>query len=178
MKSLIVLLLLATSLHAADPVTNAVPEITSKVTDIRGTNGRPDTRLETVYRGEAKILTILSLRNSQGAMVVSARAYFVAGRLAMIEGDENADGIFESVEVHNPNTDDFEMFIRQPDGSVKPLSTQTVEARKKQRAAVDHFGQKLLEKKTPPTDEEAQLLLQEARKEIQDAEKEKKHGEK
>jgi hypothetical protein len=62
----------------------------------------------------------------------------------MIESDENGDGFFESVAVFDPVTDDFEMFTRQADGSVKPVSTEALEAIKKKKVAADESLGKLL----------------------------------
>jgi hypothetical protein len=177
MKPLVVLVLLCTSLFGAEPLTNATPDILSKGRDILGRDGQPDMHIETVYRGKTKVLSVWSQRNKQGAMVVSARGYYAEGELAMVEEDTNGDGILDRVAVYDTRTGAVEMFERQPDGSVKPVSTKTLEATKKQIWAVNEAGRKLAQGNRPPTEEEIDGLLQEARRKIADAEKEK-HGEK
>jgi hypothetical protein len=146
MKSLIFLILLCATVYGADRTTNSAPEITTKVTDIPGKGGKPDTRIETMSRGKTKVLMTMSRRNASGAMVVTTRCCLVAGKVVMAESDEHGDGVFRLVTVFNPsNPDDFEMFTRQPDGSLKPMSTEAVNAAKKKTAVADESLRKLLE---------------------------------
>jgi len=145
MKTLAILILFCTSLYGADTTTtNIVGDITTKTSERSGKDGKPDVRIETVYRGKTKVLQILSRRNKQGALAVVSRSYLIDGKLHMIESDENGDGFFESVAVFDPVTDDFEMFTRQVDGSVKPVSTEALEAIKKKKVAADESLGKLL----------------------------------
>jgi hypothetical protein len=95
----------------------------------------------------------------------------------MAESDENGDGIFESVTVFDPATDDFEMFIRQPDGSVEPISTQTLEATKKQFAVADESVKRLFQKPIM-SDRELSNLVEESQQKIESLEKEKKDDKK
>jgi len=178
MKTLAILILFCTSSYGADITitTNNTSDITTKTSERRDRDGKPDLRVETVYRGKTKVLRVMSHRNSQGVMAVT-RMYLVGGKCAMAETDEDGDGTFESVTVFDPGTDDFEIFRRQPDGSVKPASTQTVEATKKQKAVVDESMNKLLQRPNM-SDKELSDLLQENRQKISDIEKEKKDDKK
>jgi hypothetical protein len=149
MKSLIVLILLCTSVYGADSSTSRASDLATKVTDFPGKDGKPDTRIETVYRGKAKVLMTMSRRNASGTMVVTTRCCLVGGKLALAESDEAGDGVFKLVTVFNPdNPDDFEMFARQPDGSLKPLSTEAINALKKKKATADESLSKLLEQES------------------------------
>jgi hypothetical protein len=116
---------------------------------------------------------IMSRRNKQGGMAVYDRNYLVDGKMVMGETDKDGDGFFESVTVFNPVTDNFEMFTRQPDGSVKPISTQTLNVTKKQNAVVAETMNNLFQK-TNMSDEELGDLLEKTRQKVQDLGKEKK----
>ena len=145
MKTLLVLILFCTSLYGAvTTTTNNVGDITTKITERLGEAGKPDFRFETVYRGKTIVLQILSRRNKQGAMAIVSRGYFVDGKHHMDETDEDGDGFFESITVINPVTGDFEKFTRLADGSVKPMSTEALEAIMKKLEVADELLRKLL----------------------------------
>ena len=55
----------------------------------------------------------------------------------MAESDEDGDGSLESITVFRPDTDDFEMFTRQADGTVRPVSTQKLDSIKRQEAVAE-----------------------------------------
>jgi len=65
----------------------------------------------------------------------------------------------------------MEVFTRQPDGSVKPVSTQALQAYQKQNAAISEFWDKAFDK----TFDEKKLpdLIRETQKKIQEAEHQK-----
>ncbi|HVU07814.1 MAG TPA: hypothetical protein VHG89_04640 [Verrucomicrobiae bacterium] len=141
MKSLIILILSFTlSVFAED-----ASDITTKVFEKHDKDGKVNLRMETVYRGKTKILMVVSRLNKQGQLVVTSRSYLVGGNLVMTESDENRDGFFETVAVYDSRTDDMEEFIRQPDGSVKPVSTQTLQTYKKQNEAMTKFWRDTLQ---------------------------------
>ena len=145
MKTLAILILFSTSLYGADiATTNVVGDITTKISERSGQDGKADLRVETIYRGKSKVLQILSRRNKQGALTVVSRSYLVDGKLHMVESDDDGDSFFESVAVFDPVTDNFEMFTRQADGSVKPVSTEAIKEIKKKKVAVDESLGKLL----------------------------------
>ena len=168
MRALLILLLfVAVRGLAAD-----TSDITNRVFERHGTNdGRVDYRVEYVYRGKTKVLMVRSRRNRQGSLAVTSRGYLVGGDLVMTESDEDGDGVFETIAVYRPGTRDMEVFTRQPDGSVKPVSTQTLQAYKKQNAAISEFWDKAFDKKF----DEKKLpdLIRETQKKIQDAEHQK-----
>ena len=165
MKTLAVLILFCVSLVYAEDT-----NITSKVFEKKEQNGEIILRMETTYRGKEKVLMIMSRRNKQGRLAVTSRSYLVCGNLVMTESDEDRDGTFETIAAYSPGTDEIEVFIRQPDGTVKPVSTKTLEAYKKQQAALPEFFNKY---QTNMSNEEFDKLFQETQKKIQDAEKEK-----
>jgi hypothetical protein len=147
-------------------------DITNRVVERHGTNdGRVDYRVEYVYRGKSKVLAVMSRRNMQGLLAVTSRSYLVGGDLVMTESDEDGDGVFETIAVYRPGTDDMEVFTRQPDGSIRPVSTQTLQAYKKQNAAISEFWDKAFDKKF----DEKKLpdLIRETQKKIQEAEHQK-----
>ena len=173
MKTFIILFLFCASVYGADTTTtNVVGDITTKVAERTTPDGKPEFRVETVYRGKAKILQILSRPNKQGTLAVVSRSYLVDGDLVMSESDEDGNGVFTHIALYHPGTTDFEMFRRQPDGSVKPVSTQAIEATKKQVAVVNESMRELIEKKDV-TDQEISNSLQQTRQKVQDLEKEK-----
>ena len=148
MRTFIILTLLCASAYGADTVTtNIVGDITTKISERSAADGKPELRIETIYRGKTKVLRITSHRDKQGKLVVVSRSYFVNGRLEMVESDDNGDGFFESVAVFNPASGDFEMFIRQADGSVKPMPTEDLDVIKKKKAAADEALEKMLHEK-------------------------------
>ncbi|MBI2927642.1 MAG: hypothetical protein HYY24_18255 [Verrucomicrobia bacterium] len=170
MKTIAILMLFCASLYGADTSTNRTSDITSKVTERERDGGKTHLRWETVSRGKTPILRVL--QTTRGGITKTSRSYEVDGKLVMIESDENGDGRFESVTLFRPGTDEMEMFTRQSDGSVKPASTKILEATKKQLATVDDMATMLFQKEDL-TDEQIGDLIQETRKKIQDAEREK-----
>jgi hypothetical protein len=173
MKMLIMLILSCASLFGADitTTTNNVGDITTKISERTAADGKPTVRIETLYRGKAKVFQIVSHCNKQGTLAVVSRAYFVSGKLHMVESDDDGDGFFESVMVFDPTTGSFEMFTRQADGSVNPVSTQKLDAIKREKAMADESMEKL---KPDMTDRELGDLLETNRLKIEAIKNEKK----
>ena len=172
MRTLFVVILFCVSLAYGEDT-----NITSKVFEKRDKDGKVSFRMETVYRGKIIVMATISRPNKDGVLAVSGRSYLVDGDLVMTEADDDRDGTFETIAVYRPGTQDMEIFSRQPDGSVKPVSTQTLEAWKKQNAAVPEFMDTIFTR-TNLTDAEFQKLVRDTQKKIQDAEKEKKENKK
>ena len=150
--------------------------ITNKVTEIdRDKDGKIDVRIETFYRGKTKVMMIISRRNQQGAMAVISRSYLADGKLVMVESNEDGDGTFESITVFRSDADSFEMFTRQPDGTVKPVSTQKLDSIKRQKAVADASMRELFAG-PEKTDKEIGDLLEKNRQKIEAIKKEKKDG--
>jgi hypothetical protein len=150
--------------------------ITNKVTEIDcDKDGKIDVRIETVYRGKMKVMMIMSRQNQQGVMAVTTRSYLAGGKLVMVESDEDGDGVFESATVFEPGTDRFEMFTRQPDGTVKPVSTQKLDSIRRQKAVADASMSELFDK-PEMADKEIGDLLEKNRQKIEAIKKEKKDG--
>ena len=168
MKTLIAfLLLLAVTAYADDS-----PGITNKVTEIdRDKDGKIDVRIETVYRGKTKVMMIMSRRNQQGVMAVT-RSYLADGKLVMAESDEDGDGSFESITVFRPDADSFEMFTRQSDGTVKPVSTQKLDSIRRQVAVADDSLRELFDA-PEKTEKEIEDLLERNRQKIEAIKEEK-----
>jgi len=146
-------------------------DITTRISEIDGDkDGKAEIRSERVFRGKDEILQTLRSTNKQG-VVTTSRLYCVGGDLIMIESDQDGDGFFEQFVIYQPAKKDLEVFIRQRDGTVKPATTQTRDAHKKQDAAITEFWEKSFQEKkddADPTD-----LIREMRKKVSDAEKEK-----
>ena len=85
--------------------------------------------------------------NSQGELAISARSYLAGGDLVMTESDEHKSGRFDTIAVYHPGTNEMEVFIRLPDGSVKPASAQVVQAYKKRNAEISEFIDKVFDDK-------------------------------
>jgi hypothetical protein len=150
--------------------------ITNKVTEVDlDEDGKMDVRIETLYRGKTKVMMIMSRRNQEGVMAVTARSYLADGKLVMVESDEDGDGTLESVTVFEPDTDRFEMFTRQPDGAVKPVSTQKLDFIKRQKTVADACMKELFET-SEMTDKEIGDLLEKHRQRIEAIKKEQKDG--
>ncbi|HWN94273.1 MAG TPA: hypothetical protein VNT99_04520 [Methylomirabilota bacterium] len=173
MKALVIILLvLATGCHAQD--TNG---ITSKVFERDSDkDGKPELRVETVYRDGTKVMLIWSKPDAQGVLRVSSRSYFAGGDMVSTESDEDRDGFFETIAVYRAGTTDMEVFIRQQHGLVIPASGQTLAAYKKQNAAIVDFFDKAFESGTGT--DKAMELMDEAQRKIQAAEKEIADGKK
>jgi hypothetical protein len=173
MKTLAILIFLCAPLYGADAITtNIVGDMTTTGSERSGRDGKPYLRIQTVHRGNTRVFQTTSGRNQQGTMLVVSRSYFTNGKLLTAESDEKADGFFECVAVFDPSTDDFEVFTRQPDGSVKPVSTQTLQVSKKQNAPVSEFFSRALQEKRL-SDEKFEELFRQTRERILDAEQEK-----
>jgi hypothetical protein len=156
--------------------TNDSTDITTRVFE-RDTDkdGKPDYRMETFYRGEKKVMMIISRVNASGVMAVEARSYLVAGNLVLTEGDEDGDGMFESIMAIDPKTKDIEMFVRQADGSVRLASSRVVEAHKKMFGAVAEFFDELSNTNATPAsldDDTIEQRIRATQQKIQDAQRE------
>ena len=153
------------SAESSEDVSNS---IRTKVSEFdHDKDGIPDSRFETFYRGDAKVLMVYSRVSTNGAMRVSARTYLVNGEIVFSEGDDGGDGIFETCIVTHPDTGDLEDFTRAAEGDVRPASTRTVNAYRKQMSAVAEFFHEM------PTMDEFDEKFHAAKQKIDDAEMEK-----
>lgn len=174
MKTLTVLILSCVALRGANIVntTNVVGDMSTRSSERLGKNGKPDLRIESVYRGKVKVMQTISHRNRDGALAVILRSYLADGKLLAVESDDDEDGTLETVTVFDPDNHHFEMFSRQPDGMVKPVSTRKLNSLKKQKAVADESLRKLLE--TPKIgDKELRALLEQNRQKIKAIKQEK-----
>ena len=173
MRTIALLFLLCASAYGDTITTNVVDDITTKVSEFKSSKDGKTERIERVFRGKTEILQTWSRCNKQGVMVPTARSYLIGGDLVMIESDDDGDGVFKNISLYRPGTDDLEMFRREADGSVKPVSTQTLEATKKQEALIDEFNKKLFDKKGA-SEQDIGERLQKMQQKYLDLEKEKK----
>ena len=172
MKTTAILFLLCACVCGADTTTtNIVGDITTKITERTAKDGKLNRRVEQVFRGDQRIMVSLSKPDTQGVLAVRSRSYYAGRDLVTIESDEDGDGFFESLAVYHPGTEDMEAFTRQRDGSVRPVSTQTLRAFKKQNAALSEFWDKAFDKDSDT--EKVGELMRETQQKIRAAAKEK-----
>ena len=164
----IILLFVAVGCYADD-----TSDITSKVFEKTNTDGTVSFRMVTTYRGKEKVMMETFRPNAQGVLIIRSRSYLAGGDLVMTESDEHKSGRFDTIAVYRSGTDDMEIFTREADGSVKPVSTRTLSAYKQQTAAASDFFSEL---PTNASDAEISEQLQKTRQKIQNAEKQKTDG--
>lgn len=147
-------------------------DITRKIFERdRDKDGKPDFRVESVFRDGQQVMVIWSNPNTQGVWLVSSKAYYAGGVIVAVESDDNQDGFFERLAVYRSGTEGMEVFTRQRDGSVQPVSAQSLRAFKKEAAAISEFWDKALSKDADPDKLEDTILK--TQKQLRDAEKEK-----
>ena len=145
-------------------------DTTNKVNERRNPDGTLRWRIETTSRGKTPILRVH--QTFKAGKTTTTRSYMVGGEMVMMEADEDGDSLFETTIVYHPPKSDMEVFTRERDGSVSPVSAQTLAAYKKQHAAITELWDKAFDK-----DMDADKFIdrmQETQRKIRDAEKEKK----
>ena len=116
--------------------------------------------------------------DAKGKLVINSRTYRVGGDLVMMECDNHKSGMLDTIVVHNPGTGDMEVFTRQADGSVKPVSTRELLAHKQMDATVADVVRTLNDTNTTAAQQdqkvqEIQRKAKDALQQLQDAEKQK-----
>jgi hypothetical protein len=169
MRLLAIFLLSVTAIcHAQD-----TSDITRKVFERdRDKDGKPDFRVESVFRGKERVMVVWSKPNTQGVWSVTSRAYYAGGDMVAVESDEDGGGFFEQLATYRSGTEDMEVFTRQRNGTVQPISAQTLAAFKKQNAAISEFWDKAFSKDADP--DKIEDTIRETQKKVRDAEKEKR----
>lgn len=163
MKTLITFLLFCALGVAAQDTTN-------KVIEKRNPDGTLRWRTETTLRGKTPILRVH--QKFIAGKTTTTRSYMVGGEMVMMEADEDGDGLFETTIVYQPSKKDMEVFTRERDGTPRPVSAQTLEAYKKQHAAIAELFEHALDK-----DMNADKFIdrmKDTQRKIRDAEREKK----
>lgn len=167
MRLLTILLLLVAFTGSAQDT-----NITRKVFEYdRDKDGKPDFRVESLFRGKERVMVVWSKPNTQGVWSVTSRAYYTGGDMVAVESDEDGDGFFEQLATYRSGTEDMEVFTRQRDGTVQPVSAQTLAAFKKQNAAIKEFWDRFWDRTDSDKLEDS---IQETQKKFRDAEKEKR----
>lgn len=147
-------------------------DITTKVFEPdRNKDGKPDLRVETVFRGKELVMVEWSKPNAEGGWSVTSRAFHAGGDMVAVEADEDGDGFLETLAVFRPGTEVMEVFVRQSDGKVQPVGAEALAAFRKQNAAISEFVQKAFDKDADPA--KFGDWVREAQQKIRDAQTEK-----
>lgn len=117
-------------------------------------DGKNVIRVETTYRGNTKVMVTTFRPNKKGVMALYSRTYFANGKATMVEEDDDGDGTLSHFAVFGQSKDDVEMFKRESDGTVKPVSSQALDTLKRQRAVMENLLQSALEEKKHLLEEE------------------------
>lgn len=97
-----------------------------------------DFSMKKTYRGEQRILAEMTNRGKK------ARLYILNGFTAG-ESDEDGDGFFETVSIMDDSTGEFEQFIKEKDGSVRPLESEKLLELYQKKYEADMLLQKALD---------------------------------
>ncbi len=139
MKTSIAFILLASFACFAQDASDITTEIEVLHRD---NNRKNDVRVETTYRGNTEVMVTVYRPNKDGVMALSSRTYFSNGKAVMVESDDDRDGRLKYITVFEPDKDGVEMFTREADGTVKPVSTLSLDAHKRLRALTEETYQK------------------------------------
>jgi len=91
--------------------------------------------IKKTYRGSDVIMQETDI---DGVKTIS---YSINGKCVCIEADEDKDGSLESLCIFDPDTDEFEIFHREKDGSVHPMESKELqEMRQKTQEAAQAWG--------------------------------------
>jgi hypothetical protein len=156
MKALAFLLLFCGAARGADTTTmNVVGDITTVISE----RSRPRAHhIETSYRGKKKVMFVWGSPAGNGKTNLSY-SYFADGELLLNDVDNDGDGFFEEVAIFMTKTDDMEIFTREKDGSVKPVSTEKLRLIKKVIATTSQLNDKLFFSRKKHSEEEIDKLL-------------------
>jgi hypothetical protein len=109
-------------------------DINNKIEERRNPDGTLRWRVETTSRGKTPILRVRQTFTAERS--TTTRSHMVGGEVVMMEADKDGDGLFETMIVYHPSKRDMEVFTREWDGSVSPVTSQTLAAYKKRHAAM------------------------------------------
>ena len=124
----------------ASKVVNEPPYVASKIYEYKDNHGKCVGSMEEVYRGNDKIMMVMRSLNSLGDLVVSSRSYFIHGDMVMTEMATRKDDKLDTIIFRHIDSDDLEVFRRQADGSVRPASTELVQAFINQNSVMSKMG--------------------------------------
>lgn len=169
MKALTVFCLIAMISYGFSAGADSTNEISTKIVETARDSGRIRLRILTTFRGKQR--SIVEIQKITLAATNVTRSFYAGSHLAMIESDDDADGVFESFCLFREGSRDFEMFNRNPNGTVSPVSGRILEATKRKLKAADEAVDKLFSGQGVD-DKELESILNEARKKISEAEEE------
>jgi hypothetical protein len=124
----------------ASKVVSGPPHVASKIYEYKDKAGKCVGSMEQVYRGNDEIMMVMRSLNSLGDLVVSSRSYFIHGDMVMTEMATRKDDKLDTIIFRHPGSDDLEVFRRQADGSVRPASTELVQAFINQNSVMSKMG--------------------------------------
>jgi hypothetical protein len=116
------------------------PRVTSKISDYKDKDGKCISSLEEIYRGKDEIMLVTRSLNSKGDLVVKSRNYIIHGNIVMSEMAFDKGDKLNIILVRHPGSENLEVFRRQDDGSVRPASTELVQAFINQDSAMSRMG--------------------------------------
>ncbi len=76
-----------------------------------------DFSMKKTYRGEQRILAEMTNRGKKSRL-------YVLNEFTVGESDEDGDGFFETVMIMDDSTGEFEQYIKEKDGSIRPLESE------------------------------------------------------
>ena len=161
--------------------TSGASDIANNVYEKTNENGTISFRIIKTYRGKEEVMMEIFRPNAQGVLTICSRSYLAGGDLVMTESDEHKSGRFDTITIYRPGTDAMEVFTRQADGSVKPVSTHLLSAYKEDEATEKDFFRTLNNTNTTEAQwdakvQETKQKAQEIEKKIQDIQKKEAAG--
>jgi hypothetical protein len=100
--------------------------------------------IQKTYRGNQRIMVEMDNNGKK------TRGFSVNGKIVAIEADEDGDGFWESLMVFDPDTGEFEVFAREKDGAVSPVSSERLEELRAKKERADRALSKLLQSSADP----------------------------
>ena len=140
-----ILRILLASILAARICAAQDADLSRKTFDFPAKDGKAARRVEVTYRGKTNILLVSSEQGSSGDYVSYTRSYSV-GHAFVIEVDEDRDGFFETIIIHEDTRQPtrIEAFARSRDGSVRPVAREKLEKIKRDSEEMAKLWEKLL----------------------------------
>lgn len=97
-----------------------------------------DFSMKKTYRGEQRILAEMTNRGKKSRL-------YVLNEFTVGESDEDGDGFFETVMIMDDSTGEFEQYIKEKDGSVRPLESEKLLELYQKKYEADMLLQKMID---------------------------------
>lgn len=88
-------------------------------------------KIRSTYRGKQRILYELEDERGKG------RSYILNGRIVATEVDEDKDDFYEGFAIWSNDGEEFEMFLRSTNGTVRPVPTEKIKEIKAKKEEAD-----------------------------------------